>query len=163
MTPASRRLAVVLAAAGIALTGCGSSEPGASAPSSRIEPVAGSSVGKIVLTAVGAQRIGIQTAPAQGVPAPTRPAAPGGHPAPPPRTGGPSAVIPLSAVVYDPSGQTYAFSNPAPLTYVEVPITIDYVSGSSAYLAQGPRPGTPVVTVGAEELFGVQTGVFAQT
>ena len=72
-------------------------------------------------------------------------------------------IIPYSAVIYDPSGKTYAFTNTAPLTFVEVPITVDHISGNSAYLTTGPKAGAKVVSVGAEELYGVQTGVLAQT
>ena len=42
-------------------------------------------------------------------------------------------------------------------------MTIDHIIGSSVYLPEGRRRGHEVVTVGAEELFGVQTGVLAQT
>jgi hypothetical protein len=154
MTSAIRSafLAVILLA--LALAGCGGTATRPAAPSSVLERVGGSSAGRIVLTASGAQRIGIRTARVLSVTA----SAPQ-----PSRAGGPTAVIPFSAVVYDPNGRTYAFSSPAPLTFTEVPIDIDHVSGDSAYLLKGPRPGTQVVTVGAEELFGVQTGVMAQT
>ena len=74
-----------------------------------------------------------------------------------------SSIIPYSAVIYDPSGKTYAFTNTAPLTYIEVPITVDQISGNSVYLQGGPKAGQKVVSVGAEELYGVQTGVLAQT
>jgi hypothetical protein len=77
--------------------------------------------------------------------------------------GGPDEIIPYSAVIYAPSGQTYAFINTGSLTYVEVPIMIDDISGNSAYLLKGPSAGSEVVSVGAEELYGVQTGVLAQT
>ena len=71
--------------------------------------------------------------------------------------------MPYSAVIYDPSGKPYVFTNIRPLTYVEVPITVQRISGNSAYLTAGPPAGAKVVTVGAEELYGVQTGVLAQT
>jgi hypothetical protein len=144
-------LALVLVIAAC-VGGCGSARTSAVAPTARLVRLPGSAAGKIVLTAVGAQRIGIETAPARPVPPP------------PGRTRlGPSAAIPTSAVVYDPSGTTYAFTRVAPLTFTEVRIGIDHIDGGSAYLVTGPRPGTPVVTVGAEELYGVQTGVLAQT
>jgi hypothetical protein len=69
----------------------------------------------------------------------------------------------LSAVVYAPSGTAYAFVKTAPLTYSEVTVTIDHISGASVWVRRGPRAGETVVTVGAEELYGVQTGVLAQT
>ena len=143
MTPARccAAIAAILACAGLA--GCGSSATPAIPPSYRIEQTPGSSVSKIVLTATGADRIGIETAAAS--------------------TAGGALKIPYSAVVYEPNGNTFAFTNPAPLTYIEVPIAVKDINGDSAYLLKGPRTGTPVVTVGAEELLGVQTGVLAQT
>ena len=73
-------------------------------------------------------------------------------------------LVPYSAIVYDPSGQTYAFVNRAPLTYVEVPVTMDHIAGSSAYPEPGaPRRARASCPSGAEELYGVQSGVLAQT
>ena len=74
-----------------------------------------------------------------------------------------SVIVPYSALVYDPSGKTYVFMQRSPLTFVEVPATVDKIAGDSAYLTRGPTAGAAVVTVGAEELYGVQTGVLAQT
>jgi hypothetical protein len=99
-----------------------------------------------VLSADGARHIGIQTVAARGA---------AGTPG--------QIVVPFSAVVYDASGNTYTFISSGPLTYVEVPVRVDHVDGNSAYLANGPAAGAHVVSVGAEELFGVQTGVLAQS
>jgi hypothetical protein len=151
-----------------ALGACGSSSGGSIPPSGRLIGATGGSVGRIVLSAVGAQRIGLETARARSRPAPApivkttvvagikrtttvRPPAPHG------------VIVPYSAVVYDPGGRTYVFTNPARLTYVETPIDVVSISGHDAYLSSGPKPGTRVVTVGAEELYGVQAGVLAQT
>ncbi len=143
MTPARRCAALGLVVLAAALAGCGSSATPGIAPAYRIERTAGSPASTIVLTATGASRIGIETARAGKA--------------------GSTVTIPYAAVVYDPNGKTFAFLNPAPLTYAEVPIAIESINGNSAYLLKGPRPGTRVVTVGAEELLGVQTGVLAQT
>jgi hypothetical protein len=168
---AKRPLPTTAAVLAVLLAGCGSSRGPSIPVSGKLERVPGSPVGEIALTAIGAQRIGIQTARVHAVPGPApivRTTIVRGvrHrivvPAPlPPRH--PTVVIPYSAVVYDPNGQSFAFTNVAPLHYVEIRITIDHVAGSSAYLVSGPQPGSLVVTVGAEELYGVQTGVLAQT
>jgi len=150
-------IALVMFAA-VLIGGCGGSSNPAIAPSERVVPVPGSPGGKIILTSVGAQRIGIQTARVGRAPSPPAPK-PKGKPEPSVL----SAVVPVAAVVYDPSGNTYVFTSPGALQFTEVPVTVDHVSGASAYLLRGPRPGSTVVTVGAEELFGVQTGVLAQT
>ena len=141
----SRKTATSLAAAVIcagALGACGGSSTQVPPPPGRI--VHGHGAPRIVLSTAGAQRIGIATARA------TR--GPGG-----------TVVVPYSALVYDSSGRVFAFSSPAPLTYLDLPVRVDHISGNSAYLRSGPAAGARVVTVGAEELFGVATGVLAQT
>ena len=127
-------------------SGCGGSSGSQATPASRVVHVPGSATGKIVLSSDGARHIGIQTVAARGA---------AGTPA--------QVVVPFSAIVYDPSGKTYAFVRSGRLTYVEVPVRVDHVAGSAAYLAKGPPAGARVVSVGAEELFGVQTGVLAQS
>jgi hypothetical protein len=164
-------LAAIVVAIGAAVAGCGSASTRSIPVSGRLVGSSSTSPGQIVLSQLGAQRIGLQTEKATAAPAPapvTKTTIIAGvrhtttvHPAPP--AGSPTAIVPYSALIYDPSGQTYVFTNTGPLTYVETPITVDQITGNSAYLAKGPKPGTSVVTVGAEELFGVQTGVLAQT
>jgi predicted small lipoprotein YifL len=139
--------AALVVVIGAVLAGCGSSGEPSIPPSSKVVPVHGSPAGKIVLTAAGAQHLGLETATVRGVASPAAA----------------KTSIPVSSVVYAPSGQTYAFVSEGPLTFTEVPITIDRISGDSVLLLKGPRAGATVVTVGAEELFGVQTGVLAQT
>ena len=68
-------------------------------------------------------------------------------------------VIPYAAVLYGVHGETWVYSNPEPLVFVRQPIVIDYIEGDRAYLSEGPELGTAVVTVGAAELFGTETGV----
>jgi hypothetical protein len=138
---------LAIVAGAVALAGCGSSAEPSIPPSGKVVPVRGNPAGKIVLTAQGAQHLGLQTSTVRGVPA----------------LGAAKAIIPFASVVYAPSGKTYAFVRQGPLTFTEVPIAIDHISGGSVYLLKGPRAGSRVVTVGAEELFGVQTGVLAQT
>lgn len=143
-------LALVLAA-------CGSSTHAQVTPAARLIHTPGSPVSKIVLSALGAQRIGLTTATARPVSAPKHAK---GKKAP---AGGPRVIIPASAVIYDPSGKTYAFVSVGHLTYQEVQIVVDNMTATSAYLGSGPRAGATVVSRGAEELYGVQAGVLAQT
>jgi hypothetical protein len=158
MMPARRPIPIAVAllvAALLAaqLAGCGGGADRPVAPSGQIVGRSADSPGRIILSAAGAQRIGVRTAAVRRVPAP-RPKA----------KASPSAgIVPVAAVVYDSSGKTYVFTSSRSRQYTEVPITVDHITGGSAYLRAGPRPGTAVVTVGAEELFGVQTGVLAQT
>ena len=43
--------------------------------------------------------------------------------------------------------------------YSRVPLTIDEVQGDTVLLDAGPAAGTPIVTTGAQELWGAETGV----
>ena len=67
-------------------------------------------------------------------------------------------VVPNSAVIYDPKGQTWVYINPEPLVFVRHAVTVDYVDGDRVVLSDGPAPGTMVVTVGAAELLGTEYG-----
>ena len=135
----------LLAVIGALVAGCGSGAQPAPKPGGQLVSVPGNPSGKIVLTPQGAQRLGLQTAPVRSAGAAA------------------AVVIPFASIVYDPSGHTFAFTSQGPLTFTEVPITVDHITGDAAYLRTGPRVGAHVVTVGAEELFGVQTGVLQQT
>jgi hypothetical protein len=68
-------------------------------------------------------------------------------------------VVPYQAVLYGVHGETWVYSEPEPLVYVRLPIVIEFIEGDLAYLSEGPEVGTAVVTVGAAELFGTETGV----
>jgi hypothetical protein len=144
MKPAIRVSAGLLAV--VLLAGCGSTANQSIAPSSRVEHIPGTSLTRIVLSAPGARRIGIQTVRVNRA-----------------HRAGASVVVPYSAVIYDPSGRTFAFRALSPLTFTEARIRIARISGNSAYLRSGLAAGVHVVSEGAEELYGVQSGVFAQT
>lgn len=68
-------------------------------------------------------------------------------------------VIPYGAVLYDLNGGTWAYTSPEPRVYVRQPITIETIDGDMVVLTDGPAPGTEVVTVGAAELYGTDTGI----
>lgn len=68
-------------------------------------------------------------------------------------------VIPYDAVLYDPEGDAWVFTNSEPLVFFRQPIKIDYIKNDRAILLEGPPSGTAVVTVGAAELFGAEIGV----
>lgn len=67
-------------------------------------------------------------------------------------------VVPNSAVIYDPKGQTWVYINPEPLVFVRHAVSVDYVDGDRVVLSDGPAPGTMVVTVGGAELLGTEYG-----
>ena|SRR5918992_116176 len=72
---------------------------------------------------------------------------------------GSQLVIPYAAVVYGADGETWAYESPESLTFQRAPILIDRIDGGKAFLSDGPRPGTQVVTQGAPELLGAEMGI----
>jgi len=134
-----------LAAAALALSGCASPMASASddqQPPAIVEPVAGTDLGSVTLTELAAERLGVETAAVTTA------------------SGGPGRFrIPYGALLYDPSGKTWAFTSPQPLTFVRAPLTVVDIRGDWVYLSTGPPVGTEVVTVGVAELYGAELGV----
>ena len=129
-------LAVVLA---LGLTGCKKApaeEEGGGSELATVEPVEGTDVSQVTLTDEAAGRLDIETAPVAG--------------------GGAKTTIPYAAVLYDPEGETWTYTNPEPLVFVRAPIEVVRIDGDTAMLSSGPDPGTEVVTVGAAELLGTE-------
>ena len=136
-------LLVILAVA--ALAGCNRTSVAAGPPPPPAHVTAGShGAVSVVLTPVGAQRAGIQTALAAH-------AGRGGQ-----------AMVPYSALLYQGDGSSVIYVVTGPLTYTLVPVAVASIQGNEVYLT-GLAPGTAVVTVGGEELLGVQDGVGVQT
>jgi hypothetical protein len=75
---------------------------------------------------------------------------------PHPESGKPQKVIPYSAVLYDPHGNSWTYTNPEPLVFIRHRIEVESIEGDHAVLQHGPATGATVVTVGAAELFGVE-------
>ena len=63
-------------------------------------------------------------------------------------------VIPYDAVLYAADGSTFTYTSPKPHVFVRAPISVRNIRGDRAVLSAGPPAGTPVVTVGSQELFG---------
>jgi len=106
---------------------------------SKVQPIKGTDLSRIILTAQAAQRLGIRTAQVREI---------HGH-----------KVIPYAAVLYDAHGGAFAYTSPARLTFIRRPIRLARIAGATARLKAGPPVGTTVVTVGAPELFGTEYGV----
>lgn len=140
----SRNAALIIIAVA-ALAGCNRTSVAAGPPPPPAHVTAGShGAVSVVLTPLGAQRVGIQTAVAVSA------------------SGGRQAVVPYSALLYQPNGDSAIYAVSGPLTYTLVPVAVARISGNQVYLT-GLHPGTTVVTVGGEELLGVQDGVGVQT
>jgi hypothetical protein len=123
------------------LTGCQGAtteESGESEPFT-LEPIEGTDIARVILTAGGAERVGIETAAVASV---------GGR-----------VTVPASAVWIDVDGVEWLYTNPEPLTFVREAISVGRYEGDVAVLSDGPAAGTPVVTVGVAELIGSEFGV----
>ena len=70
-----------------------------------------------------------------------------------------SSAVPYSAVMYTSTGETFVYTSTEPRVFVHVPIAVVQIGGATAFLSQGPPVGTNVVTVGAPELYGVESGL----
>jgi hypothetical protein len=128
---------LVMISAGLSLSACDTpAEEEGGEEAAAVEPIKGSDVNLVTLTKESAERLGIETVSIR-------------------RVGG-REVVPDAAVVYDPEGQTFTYSSPKPLTYVRSDITVDHINGTKAVLKKGPPVGTAVVTVGSQELSGLE-------
>jgi hypothetical protein len=111
-------------------------------PPARVETVAGSAFHQVTLSARASERLDIHTDKVVADPA---------NPS--------KLIVPYAAVLYDANGEASAYTNPTSRTFVRARITIDRVDVDRAFLSAGPPAGTDVVTVGAAELLGVESGV----
>jgi hypothetical protein len=128
-----------LAVLGLAACKDSSSESEKPAPAS-LEEVAEGEIGRITLTEAAARRLDIQTAAVE--------AGAGG-----------ALQVPFDAVIYQPDGSTWVYASPEALVFKREPIEVDRIDGDVALVRSGPAAGTPVVTVGASELWGFEFGV----
>ena len=109
----------------------------------KVEHLEGTDSSRLTLDPKAVERLGIQTAPLSEATV----------------AGKKRKVVPYGAVLYDAEGKTSVYVSSAPNTYVREPITVDFIEGDRAVLVAGPPAGTAIVTVGAAELYGTETGV----
>jgi hypothetical protein len=100
-----------------------------------LEPIEGTDISRVILTADGAERIGLETVAVTG------------------------RTVPASAIWIDVDGQEWVYTSPEPLTFVREAVTVDRYEGDVAHLSDGPAVGTEVVTVGVAELIGSEFGI----
>jgi hypothetical protein len=128
-------------AAAVPLAACSaqdSAEPAAEGPAT-VEEIPGSELSRLTLSAMAVERLGIETATVG--------------------EDGSQLTVPYAAVLYDSEGRTWAYATPEENVFVRHELVIDRIDGNVAFVAEGPPAGTAVVTTGAAELFGTETGV----
>ena len=134
-------MAAVLIVVPLLLTACGGAAGEEATTKPAVEQhVKGTDVIRVTLTAEAAKRIGIHTTTVRsdGI--------------------GTHTVIPYAAVLYDPNGATWTYTSPKSLVFQRTDISVARIDGNSAILTKGPVIGTPVVTAGATEIWGVEYG-----
>lgn len=140
MGPSLAVLAVVFAASACV-------QPSSAAPDKVeavvVEKIEGSELERLALSPQAAQRLGVETAPVDASTA----------------GGSGRTAVPYSSIVYDKDGATWTYTSPGDLVFVRHEVTVDHIADDLAILTAGPALGTLVVTVGAAELWGVETGV----
>jgi hypothetical protein len=102
-----------------------------------LEPITGTDLNRLTLTADAAKRLDVQTAEVREVDG--------------------QMVVPYASVLYEANGNTWVYVNIAPLVFVRQAIVIDSINGDEAILSKGPDSGSAVVTVGAAELYGSES------
>lgn len=132
------RWVVILIIAGMQLSACQqkAEEPAQLDPATKLE-YTGEALHRVRLTAKRAEELGIKTAPVREEKI----------------AGKLRKVIPATAVVYDHSGNAWAYKSPDSLIFVRERISVDNIEGDLAVLADGPPVGTAVVAAGASQLF----------
>jgi hypothetical protein len=104
-----------------------------------LEEIEGTDLSRLTLTQRAFERLDIQTVPVTQE--------------------GELLVVPSAALIVDPTGSFWLYTNPEPLVYERWEIAIVSDEGGTAFLSDGPPPGTQVVTVGVPELYGAETGI----
>src|SRR5688500_18277195 len=131
MKPIKLILLMVMMVTALLLVACGpTTTPPTKMEPAKIEAIEGSDINQDILTEKAAERIGLETVPAQGM------------------------TVPYAAVIYDIEGNTWVYTNPAPLTFVRAPIEIDHIEGDQAFLSKELESDDPIVTVGVIEIYG---------
>jgi hypothetical protein len=117
------------------------SSKAAAEEASSVEPIKGTDLNRVTLSAKSAERLGIETGTVR-----TKRLADGKQ----------RKVIPYASVVYTPNGRAFTYTSPEPRVFVRRFIVVDSIKGGEAILSHGPPAGMSVVTVGSQELFGVE-------
>lgn len=135
-----RSWAVLVAVIGAATAACG----GAVGAETTEEPVAieatnDAEIWRLTLTESAARRLDVQTATVGSA--------------------GDRLVVPSAAVIIDPVGVYWVYTNPQPLVFVREEIRPVHEEGHMAFFDEGPPVGMAVVTTGVPELYGAEFGI----
>lgn len=140
------RSAAIALALGLALTACSSTsyaDPAGNERPAKVEAISGSTLKRITLLEKAANRIGVKTAPVTELLV----------------DGQMLKSVPYSALLYDPAGKTWVYTNPEKLVFIRHEIKVLRIEKNQVILSEGPAIGTQVVTVAVAELYGAEVGI----
>jgi hypothetical protein len=104
-----------------------------------VEPIEGSELARVILTEDAARRIGLNTTPVT--------------------TRDERTVVPESAIWVDVNGDEWVYTNPETLVFVRAQVVVERYDAGSAFLSDGPAPGTEVASIGVPQLIGSEFGI----
>jgi hypothetical protein len=138
----TRSFAIVLTILCVALAACGqeAAEAAAGAEAVTVTEIDDSDLHRVTLSESAAARLGVETVAVT-------------------EDGSGRLLIPYSALLYDAAGATWTYTNPESLVFIREQVEVELIDGGFAQLTIGPEAGTTVVSVGAAELWGAETGV----
>jgi hypothetical protein len=148
MQPMKMRFGVVLLVLScLTLVACNASSaaPTQEQPA-KVETIEGTEFNRITLTEKTAERLGIESESLREETV----------------NGTVVKVVPYAAIIYGLQGEQWVYirmPDENSLTFVRVPVTVEFIVGDLALLSAGPDAGVEVVTVGVVELYGVDIGV----
>jgi hypothetical protein len=123
------------------LSGCrdvATEEEGGYEPAT-VEPIEGSELARVILTEDAARRIRLDTTLVT--------------------SRGDQTVVPESAVWVDVNGDEWVYTNPETLVFIRAQVVVDRYDEGSAFLSDGPVPGTEVASIGVAQLIGSEFGI----
>ncbi|MBI3780624.1 MAG: hypothetical protein HY278_06170 [candidate division NC10 bacterium] len=146
MKHSDRWLVAGLMILGLSLTACQKvARTHADESPAKVERIKGSELSRVTLTERAIQRVGLKTDQVREQRVS--------------RSTSPRMIVPYASLIYDPRGETWVYISPQPRTFVRHKVVVDYIEGNIVVLKDGPPVGTVVVTVGAAEVYGTETGV----
>jgi hypothetical protein len=137
--PKSLRPIILALLLAVTSTACRSDDAVELEPPASKVPIEGTDLYRLTLTPEAVQRLDIQTTAVI--------------------ENGDEFSVTSDALIVDPAGAFWVYTNPEPHTYERVKLeSVREVDGEAVF-SEGPEPSTPVVFVGVAELYGEETGV----
>jgi hypothetical protein len=140
---------LLVAGIGLGLAGCAQADATSAEEAdlngevAKVELIEGTHVNRVTLSPEATAKLGIKTAPVLVLPV----------------NGVKHTAVLYSAVIYDEHGAAFVYITPQPNVFQRVPVTVTDVGGDLAAVDGAPPVNTQVVSVGASELLGTETGV----